>query len=209
MATANSNITVRLCIDSEPESPREWDNLGTMVCAHRRYKLGDTNGKSEALAIIDKHLSERQLAEMGFDPSHVPDIEMALEATGQVVMLPLYLYDHSGLAMKTSPFSCSWDSGKVGFIFVSKEKLKSEYGWSRITKARQDQIHTYLQGEVETYDTYLRGDVWGYQVVEDDEVVDSCWGFFGDNPLTNGVIDHLQGRALELVSAGQFERAFN
>ena len=27
--------------DSEPESPREWDNLGNMICFHRNYNLGD------------------------------------------------------------------------------------------------------------------------------------------------------------------------
>jgi len=208
MATATSEITVRLRMDSDPESPRNWDNLGTMVCAHRRYNLGDESGLDEALSIINEHLSDRQLDEMGFDSSHVPDIEKALEATGKVVMLPLYLYDHSGITMSTSRFSCSWDSGKVGFIFVSKAKLKTEYGWSRMSKARLEKVYSYLQGEVETYDTFLRGDVWGFQVVEDDEVVDACWGFFGSDPLTNGVIDHLQGRARELVQAGHFERSY-
>jgi len=29
--------------DSSPESPRTWDNLGTMVCFHKRYDLGDDN----------------------------------------------------------------------------------------------------------------------------------------------------------------------
>ncbi|MHC4619184.1 MAG: hypothetical protein ACYTEQ_15680 [Planctomycetota bacterium] len=38
-----------------------------------------------------------------------------------------------------------------------------------------------LRSEVETYDQFLRGDVWGY-IVEDGEGehIDSCWGFFGE-----------------------------
>lgn len=27
--------------DDNPESPREWDNLGAMYCFHRHYNLGD------------------------------------------------------------------------------------------------------------------------------------------------------------------------
>jgi len=27
--------------DLDPMDPREWDNLATMVCWHRRYNLGD------------------------------------------------------------------------------------------------------------------------------------------------------------------------
>ena len=42
------------------------------------------------------------------------------------LMLPLYLYDHSGLAMSTESFSgraphAEWDSGQVGWIYVSKK----------------------------------------------------------------------------------------
>ena len=35
------NITGTLYFDPEPTSPREGDNLGTMVCWHSRYNLGD------------------------------------------------------------------------------------------------------------------------------------------------------------------------
>lgn len=39
----------------------------------------------------------------------------------------------------------------------------------------------YLKSEVETYDQYLTGDVYGY-VIEDKEgeELDSCWGFYGE-----------------------------
>jgi hypothetical protein len=33
--------TIRLVYDESPDSPREWSNVGTMVCWHRRYNLGD------------------------------------------------------------------------------------------------------------------------------------------------------------------------
>ena len=32
---------IRTFYDESPESPRNWDNLGTMVCFHRNYDLGD------------------------------------------------------------------------------------------------------------------------------------------------------------------------
>lgn len=203
-----TQLTVRIVSDHDPESPREWDNLGTMVCAHRRYNLGDAGGMREALDLIYEHLSDKQLNEMGFDASHVPDIEQALEATGQAIMLPLYLYDHSGITMSTGRFSCPWDSGKVGFIFVSKAKARSEYDWKLLNKQRTEKVLEVLKGEVVDYDTYLRGDVWGFEVLDEDgEVKDSCWGFFGSDPLTNGILDHLGDQEKALIRSGQFERA--
>ena len=54
MATANSSCIIKLVHDHDAESPREWDNLGSMVCAHRRYRLGDENGAAKALEVIYK-----------------------------------------------------------------------------------------------------------------------------------------------------------
>lgn len=45
------------------------------------------------------------------------------------------------------------------------------------------------------YDQYLRGDVWGFRLFEIDgddwEEVDSCWGFYGNDPRLNGMLDNL------------------
>jgi hypothetical protein len=53
-----------------------------------------------------------------------------------------------------------------------------------------------LEGEVETYDTFLRGDVYGYVIENNqpsEEYEDSCWGMYGyDYCLSEAkaVIDH-------------------
>lgn len=46
----------------------------------------------------------------------------------KVAILPLYLYDHSGLAMSTSDFGDRWDSGCVGFIYMDKDTAMKELG---------------------------------------------------------------------------------
>jgi hypothetical protein len=75
------------------------------------------------------------------------------------VILPLYLYDHSGITMSTSPFSCRWDSGQVGWTFVSKKKIREEYGVKRISKELIEKVTEMLEGEVRTYDMYLTGEL--------------------------------------------------
>lgn len=152
----HNGYTVRIERDEDPMNPRrEFDNLGTMVCFHGRYDLGDKHDFSMDEA--------REIAE-----------------SKDVITLPLFLYDHSGITISTSPFSCPWDSGQVGFIFIEKDKVRDEYGWKVITKKRRAQIEKYLTGEVEEYDKYLTGDVYGYIIEDPDgEVIESVWGFFG------------------------------
>lgn len=147
--------TVRIIVDEEPESPREWDNLGTMLCVHARYALGDDHDES------------------------VQSIREIVRSC-DVISLPLYLYDHSGITIQTTPFRCPWDSGQVGFLYVTKDTVRELWGWQRISAKRLADILLTLEAEVTAYDQYLRGDVYGY-VVEDSEGehVESCSGFFG------------------------------
>jgi hypothetical protein len=97
--------------------------------------------------------------------------------------------------MNTTGFSCGWDSGQVGHIYVSLEKIREEYSCKRVSKKMRERIEGYLKGEVETYDKYLTGDVYGFNIVREDEDgeevhIDSCWGFYGyDDPyMTEEVI---------------------
>lgn len=146
------------------ESPREWDNLGIMVAFHRRYNLGDKTDLKESMF-------------EGWD-----DLEEYLRRKeGAEVILPLYLLDHGGISISTTPFSCGWDSGRVGFIYATREKIFEEYPTChRLTKKLRERVASQLREEVKVYDMYLTGDVWGYRVIDDDdEEIDSCWGMFG------------------------------
>lgn len=145
--------------DQYPCNPREeFDHLGTMVCWHSRYILGDET------ETIDAGLRERMdaLREEAF------------------VFLPLYLYDHSGITISTTPFSCPWDSGQVGVIYVSRERALEEYG--ALLDGNREAAIACLIGEVEEYDQYLTGDVWTVRVedAETGETVEGpVGGFFG------------------------------
>lgn len=168
--------------DHDPESPREWDNLGTMYCWHRRYELGDEQ------------------------PSQSPDEWYAENVKPNDIALPLYLYDHSGITMSTGSFSCPWDSGQVGWIHIAAEKIRDEFGWKLITEKRRKKIADILRAEVVTYDSYLRGDVWGF-ILRDDagEVVDSCYGFYDDK---EGIGHHLPKEALPLLDNAWENRSY-
>jgi hypothetical protein len=158
-------LTLHIRQDIDPESPREWDNLGTMVCFHSRYGLGDESRlRSDSFS--------------GWD-----EVEDYLrEEFGAEILLPLYLYDHGGLTMRTSPFSCPWDSGQVGFIYTTRERVLKDYNKKRLTKSLREKAEASLRTEVETYDQFLRGEVYGFVIEDEDgEHVDSCWGFFGED----------------------------
>ena len=182
--TEFENYRIEIAQDFDPLNPRkDYDNLGTMVCFHNRYDLGDKHGyeTSNVFAHVLSGLYPDEITAYLEDD----EIEKCWNAVHEKnIVLPLYLYDHSGITMRTTSFSCGWDSGCVGVIYVSLEDVRKEYGWKRITKKRRERIEGYLRGEVEIYDHYLTGSVYGFNIEREDpdgeeEHVDSCWGFFG------------------------------
>ena len=62
--TSFRNYVIKVEQDDMTESPREWDNLGTMVCWHRNYDLGDVNGGRE---YSDKDLFWLELSGLDLD----------------------------------------------------------------------------------------------------------------------------------------------
>lgn len=158
----NDNKRVEIFYDEYLDSPRDWDNLGIMICFHQKYNLGD------------KH-SYDSTDYNGWD-----DIEKAITRDeNAAVILPLYLYDHSGITIKTTPFSCRWDSGQIGFIYTSKKNVRKEFEVKHITTKIREKVKEILLGEVKTYDQYLNGDVYYYDYYVDDNLVDGCGGYFG------------------------------
>jgi hypothetical protein len=164
---AGRKVTIH--VDETPMSPRDWDNLGTMVHWHRRYDLGDTSFDDWD---IGPHTIEN------------PNVALRyLRLIHGAVIVPLGLLDHSGLSMYAGggPHafdSAGWDSGTVGFIYVTRARIVEEYGDD--SPESREQARRCMLAEIETYDQYLRGDVYGY-TVEDEagNVLDSCWGFYG------------------------------
>lgn len=161
-------VEIQIRQEDYPLNPRvDWDNLGTMVCFHGRYDLGD-----------DHDYDHRDYN--GWDEME----EAIIKNEKPIVILPLYLYDHSGITMNTTGFSCQWDSGQVGFIFVTAESCEN----IGLDPEAPEELRKQLIGEVKTYDDFISGNVYGY-LIEHELLDDSCTGFFGYDHEKSGLLD--------------------
>ncbi len=163
------NIVVEIFPDTEPLNPREdGETYGIMACAHKKYNFSDEGAEISTSDFTTWDEVERYL----------------IKECGAIVILPLWLYDHSGISISTRSFygrahHAQWDSGRVGFIYATRKSIEFGQEWKYLTKERRAKIEEYLRMEIDIYDQYLTGDVYGYSVAVDGEVVDSCYGFFG------------------------------
>jgi hypothetical protein len=153
--------------DDDPIDPRTDINYSVMVCFHKRYDLGDKTDLNSSMF-------------NGWEELY----DYLLKEKKAIIILPLYLYDHSNLTIKIGSFygllpqgHAEFDSGQVGFIYCTKEDLKR----IGITKARAKKS---LMAEVEVYNQYIQGDVYclvkeTYNKDKEQIDYDTCGGYFG------------------------------
>jgi hypothetical protein len=160
--------SIEVYFDDFVTNPRdEYEHPGRLLCWHRRLILGGRE---------DQHVSRR------FNPRAYDgweELEQAVvEEFEPVAMLPVYLFEHSGVALQTTPFNDPWDSGRVGLIVAGRTEVLKVWG----DDALKEQVETALRAEVQEYSQYLNGAVYGYAVkdVATGEIIDSCSGIYGD-----------------------------
>ena len=161
---------IKIYYDEDPCDPRDWDNFGTIVAWHRQYTFDEDGSKVHG----------------------TPDDFLEWAGEAQCVMLPVYLLDHSGLWISTSPQqfravdSAGWDWGQLGWIYVTQRDAIYQLGidedeaWN---EEHERQALEILHEEIKTLNHYYTGDVLGY-VIEDGsgKHIDSCWGYYGFEP---------------------------
>lgn len=152
----------------------------------------------------------------------------------------LYDHDGITVSTSNSyPYNDRWDAGIVGFIYVTKKTIfeegcslceKDENGDYILIEHKHENAPStyshkiiptteenwkevadyYLESEMETYDQYVRGNVYRYTLTktvteydicphcgevireyEDEVEEDSCCGFYGDCIEENGILDYL------------------
>jgi hypothetical protein len=140
-----------------------------MAFFHRRYTLGDKHDIKESnfssWTEIKEHLIKKKKA---------------------ILISPVFMIDHSGLSIRINRnFSDvdpgNWDSGQIGFIYTTKDQIRKMYLQEnkKITKTVLEKIKDCLISEINEYDDYLTGSVYGYQVIKNGEIEDSCFGYYG------------------------------
>lgn len=212
----DGNYRARIVYDDNGDafpSPRsDYDHAGVMWASHRDYWLGDRDYKGELTgpaADLDVFIREMEEFHAGGDLIRAV-LKHLQRHYGTTVVLPLYLYEHSGISISAganlldgggvntrthNPFDPGgWDTSFVGLIF--NRPHDNEWGPTAMTEEA-------MQDEVREYNDYLTGQVYGVIIEERvtrtvetrrmdgairstvegegwDEV-EACWGYIGSD----------------------------
>ena len=170
--------TLKIMYDDDAQNPRtEFDTLCTILSS--RDNLGDVHIKS------------------------LEELEQWKSDNPTVLEFPLYAYEHGDISLSMSdsyPYNDRWDAGQIGVIAITKKDMKNIMEYSNLNKKRIETLTSIAKSEIETYNDYLNGNVYGFEIVktvtcdlecEHEESLDSCWGFYGHDFEKNGISDYV------------------
>ena len=172
---------IQVLVDTCGENPREWTNPFWTWCTGSKEGYSDIRNETP-----DNYLDE--------------DGRLDRQFLKDNLVVPLYLCRHSGdcISLRNTQylFTDPWDSGCMGFAYVSRAEILKQYGWKRLTRKRWDELVNRRQGEVEEMNDWLSGNVYGIKVLDmQTEEEDAVYGYYGIERTREAVREMLYGWA--------------
>lgn len=182
------NLSFSLIYDEDCKSPRnEMDCNIAHFFVDPRCRSGSIDSLDTSMELLNS--LAKKLRIRNYEDMEQFELLKALEKKDtkqkHIIVEPLYKYEHSGTVYATSPFSCQWDSGQVGYIFSTAmdfERIGSQWD---LEKAKE-----YITSEIDTFNKYLVGECFGFKVEEISTCgscstkhfneLEACWGYIGE-----------------------------
>lgn len=156
---------------------------------HRNYRIGMPNPFSTREEMFAHILDMRPETFEGYSND-----ELLKKASTKCVILPVYMYDHSGIALSTSPFNDPWDSGLLGYIFAYKDDIRKAYGVTRISPKLKEDVLEVFKHNIKIIDDVYNGNVFKVTIEDINQPHLSCCygGIIGSDWDENDIMSFLQ-----------------
>lgn len=156
----------------DESNPRYWDQLSFLLCSsNTRLNIGDETMSNVDITEYIKNNKDK----IAF-------------------CFPIYVLDHSSIALSLIDFYDKWDSYMIGYAIVFKERMQNIFD-KEIT---EEEAIKEVENELKEYECFLNGEVYSVSLIEkrecpfchnvSEEVIDNIGGYYTMN-LIKGIRD--------------------
>lgn len=120
------------------------------------------------------------------------------------VVLPVYCYEHGRITFRCSSFSDPWDSGQVGYAYMTTEQI-AELGWPKGKRGRKKAAEEYIRHCVGEMAAWTNGDIYGFAIFDKDgELIDGSGEFYDSHYGESTWLEDMKSHA-----PGEFRSLFD
>lgn len=145
----------------------------------------------------DTSMGEDGIASQMADELSVNEKLMLVDETGEVAMLPISMYEHSGISIWLGSTDghpdARWDCSSIGFAYIEKATAEKEMPQRILTEEQKNDwkqwAYDIMESEMKTYNQYVSGEVYGYMIEDEygeegsDVDLCGCWGFYDKDDM--------------------------
>ena len=185
-----------LVYDQHATSPREYDNLGTiLISPHKAHWVTSRDD------VVDTSIPLSTSAYEHWE--NLRREQLKLKKSDIAIAYPISKFDRGGeISLSLGGKSGCWDCAVVGFIYVTKPQVRKCFGVERITKSIIEHAKTCIQSELDLLSAWLNGECYGWYIKEyaltdgglDWEgvgILERCWGYFDQEQASCDMKDML------------------
>lgn len=170
------------------------------------YYSWNENGNERDSDCFSATADTDEIAEILTDELELQDKLNLVEASGEIVIQPISMYEHSGISIWLGGYAghpdAQWDCGTLGFAYITKATAEEEMP-NFSEKTWKEWANQVMKDEMKEYAAYVSGQVYGYMIeaLNDDEGCDdSCWDYYDESCMLKDAkanIDAYVARAAE------------
>ena len=153
--TVGGQLTFRVHHDLDAHNPRLEKPMTKIVGWHRKY-----------------FVSDRDMVDFRDRDSFLESVRP------EDIVRPLYMYEHGGVALATTPFSDKFDSGHLGYVLITPERLER----IGLKSSDTEQIELNVKAEIKMFQAYMNGEAYQIDVhrMVDGDVLETPVATIGD-----------------------------
>ena len=178
------------------ENPLEY-SICTVDLFHRREGcwVGSDYNWSDYKGVRDRYTDPN-------DESYIRSLKELRRKGG--VLLPVYCYQHGNVTFKCSTFSDPWDSGQVGYAYMTTKQI-AELGWPKGKRGRKAAAEEYIRHCVGEMAAWANGDIYGFSIYDKDgEFIDGSGEFYDSHYGKSTWLEDMKSHA-----PGEFRHLFD
>lgn len=155
----SNELTLEIVQDDCTYSPRENANAGILCISNKNVTNETDDFKVE-------------------DHKDWDGVERWLQTKkGAIAMLPVFVYDHGGITISTTPSWDCWDERHVGYYYTTKQNFQDCVGG----ELDANNIKQVLESEIKELNQYFRGDVYAFKITNKlGNVIDFCGSYYNE-----------------------------
>jgi hypothetical protein len=211
--------TINIHYDDSPECPWvAWDCEPPLLAVH--LPPGSRNVHNHGLDRTPPTLTREQIKQHASDITTALDSRTLLHAVKD--LLPYYLHTYStatdavndaigeyaesisnGSDLTAFLAQCWTWAGCIALDTSTSGYSQRDYAdlllvatpeWLETTGIKPEHALKQLEASAELYGDWCWGNVYGYTITgpDDEETNDSCWGFYGDDHRTSGLLEYAE-----------------